>query len=574
MIRTGGELLLDVLQACGVEKIFCSPGTEWAPVWEGLARRQEQGNTSLTYINCRHEMLAVSMAQGYAETSGRIPAVLLHAGVGPLHGAMAIRNACAARAPMIIMGGETSEHWGDEEIRPQGFHWLGLLSDIGGPAAEVRNYVKWSNRVQSHDALVDSILRGYEIAAAAPRGPCFISVPAEVLLRQREFHDVVRPVLVVPLPVPAREDLAKVARQLLEARNPVIISEQAGKNPGVTAPLVALAELLTAPVYESMLPYASAFPRDHPLFQGMDNREALRQADAVLVLGGLTPWYPPKAGPGKDAHVIFLDEAPHQERLPHWGYRSDTTIAAEIEPTLKLLADIIGEQTGGKPVAEERKAGLQQKHDVMVAGLDEEAVKNKDAVPISPRWFVREARAALPDNAMIVDETIMHTRSINQYAAQPGHYIKAAYGGLGVGFGEALGVKLAHPEQPVVLMVGDGAFNYNPVLAGLGMSQEYGVPIFVMIFNNGGYKAMGMGHRMIYPEGAAIRQDTFYGVDITPAPDYAGLAQAFGAYGEKLESPSEIRTAIGRGLEHLAAGKTVVLDVVLGEHVFRPGGRR
>jgi len=133
MTISGGEIFLDLLQSYGVEYIFCSPGTEWTPVWEALLKRYAQGDNSLKYINCRHEMLAVSVAMGYAEVTGRLPAVLLHSGAGVLHGSMAIRNACIAKVPMVVFSGETYEHTGDAEVKPQGWHWLGLLSDIGGP---------------------------------------------------------------------------------------------------------------------------------------------------------------------------------------------------------------------------------------------------------------------------------------------------------------------------------------------------------------------------------------------------------------------------------------------------------
>jgi acetolactate synthase-1/2/3 large subunit len=115
-------------------------------------------------------------------------------------------------------------------------------------------------------------------------------------------------------------------------------------------------------------------------------------------------------------------------------------------------------------------------------------------------------------------------------------------------------------------MIGDGAFNYNPVPAGLGFAQEYGTPLLVIVFNNGGYQAMGMGHRFMYPEGAAVRRDDWYGVHINPAPDYARLAEAFGGYGEKLEDPAGIRAAVERCLAKVKSGRTALLDVVLGQH--------
>ena len=579
MAVTGGELLLELFKVCGIEHIFCSPGTEWAPVWEGLLKLREPGDKTFKYINCRDEILAVSMAQGYAEVTGRLPAVLLHASVGPLHGAMAMRNAYAARVPMIIFSGETCEHCGDEEVRAQGGHWLELLSDIGGPAALVKNYVKWANDVSSRDTLVDSVIRGSRIAMAAPRGPVFVSIPVEVLQKSRAGLDTLPPYPATAAAEPRSSDIREVARQLTGSRQPIIIAEHAGKHPGAVTRLTELAELLSVPVFESSLPYTSNFPKNHPLYQGSNVAEALQQADTVFVVSGTTPWYPPGAGPGKGAKIIMLDEAPLHERLPYWGYRIDMSIAADIEPALAALVSAVrAEIKGQKPSPDyrERLAHWREKHDSLMVQLEKEALAVKGNKPIATRWFLQVAKQTLPANAIILDETILHTRLIHQVLAEPGGYIKSAYGGLGVGLGESLGVKLANPDRPVVIMVGDGAFNYNPALAALGLGQEYGLPVFIIIFNNGGYQAMKFGHRLMYPQGAAASRDTYLGVDITPAPDYVKLAGAFGAYGERLEEPGEIAAALKRGLQQTAKGNTALLDLVLDRSfsmlpVRRPG---
>ena len=103
----------------------------------------------------------------------------------------------------------------------------------------------------------------------------------------------------------------------------------------------------------------------------------------------------------------------------------------------------------------------------------------------------------------------------------------------------------------MVLLIGDGAFNYNPVLAGLGLCQEYDMPILIVVMNNGGYMAMKSAHDLLYPEGYAARAGAYFGVDIAPAPEYAKLAAAFGAYGEKIERPEYIEQALGRGLAEM-----------------------
>lgn len=567
MTVTGGELLLDLLEACGVEYIFCSPGTEWTPVWEGLLKRQGQANTALKYINCRHEMLAISLAMGYAEITGRLPAVLLHASVGALSGALAMRNAYAARVPVMIFSGETCEHCGDGEARPQGGHWLGLLSDIGGPPALVKEYVKWSNPVKSRDSLIDSVSRGAQIAMTAPRGPVFLSIPTELLANSGGGAKIARPYPATPTVAPRQQDLEEVAAQLIRSREPIIIAEHAGKQPGAVEKLTELAELLSIPVFESRLSYRSSFPKSSPLYLGSDTAEAIKQADTVFVVGGLTPWYPPSAGPRDKARIIMLDESPLHTRLPYWGYRADLAITANIEPTLAALVDIVHADIARRkqtaPLFPERLEHWRAKHDKMMEQSESEALAGRDDRPIATRWFCHTTRKALPADAIILDETLTHTRLVQEYLAVPGGYIKSAYGGLGVGMGEAAGVKLARPDRPVVLMVGDGAFNYNPALAALGLYQEYRLPVFVIILNNGGYDTMKLGYRRFYPEGWAARRNTYLGVDIAPTPDYAKVAGAFGAYGEKLEDPADIEAAIKRGLTQTAQGRAALLDVIL-----------
>jgi len=154
-------------------------------------------------------------------------------------------------------------------------------------------------------------------------------------------------------------------------------------------------------------------------------------------------------------------------------------------------------------------------------------------------------------------------RLIHQYMAEPSQYIKSGYGCLGVGVGEAIGIKLALPGSPVVLFIGDGAFNYNPVLAGLGLCQEYQMAILMVVMNNGGYVAMKRAHDRLYPQGFAARGGAYFGVDIAPAPEYARLAEPFGAYGEKIEKPEEIEPALRRCLDQIEKGRAAILDVIL-----------
>lgn len=567
MVLSGGEILLDLMQKNNVEYIFCSPGTEWSSVWEGILKRQAQGDYSLKYINCRHEMLAVSMAMGYAESSGKLPAVLLHSGAGTLHGAMALRNAYVARVPMVVFSGETYEHSGEPGTRPQGPHWIGLLSDIGGPSSLVKGFTKWSHGVLSPDTLADAVYRGCRMARTAPQGPVFVSILSETLQSSHSWVPLSLPAPIEPPAMPDLQVLNEVAAQLSRSKHPVIIAENAGKRPGVTPRLVELAELLSAPLFESLFPFCSTFPKEHALYQGFDATSALQEADTVLVIGSTTPWYPPKSCMRPGMKIIWLDEASLHENLPYWGYQCNIALTVDIKQGLEALITAVRKQLEdqGKDsnAARERLELWRNRHKKMLETWKSEALAAEHNRPVSSKWLAFTASRVFPAGTLILDETMMHFRFINRYLASPGYYRRCGYGGIGVGLGEAAGTKLVNPDRPVVLFIGDGAFNYNPVPAALGLFQEYNLPVLIVIMNNGGYIAMKLIHNNLFPEGWSASHQNYLGVDIKPAPDYARLAEAFGAYGEKVEKPEDVEAALKRGLEHLNSGQAVILDITV-----------
>jgi acetolactate synthase-1/2/3 large subunit len=125
----------------------------------------------------------------------------------------------------------------------------------------------------------------------------------------------------------------------------------------------------------------------------------------------------------------------------------------------------------------------------------------------------------------------------------------------------SLGVKLSDPGKTVVALEGDGSFNYNPVHACFGLSQEYQIPFLTVLFDNRSYAAMKQ-HSMYYPEGYSVKEGKYYGVDI-PGPDYVKLTEAFGGYGEVVEDPAEVESALLRGLEQERSGRLALLDMII-----------
>ena len=193
----------------------------------------------------------------------------------------------------------------------------------------------------------------------------------------------------------------------------------------------------------------------------------------------------------------------------------------------------------------------------------EEIAHDEKSTTLTTRRFLHQLKGLLPESCFIVNEMVMHSSLAHRYLARPGSYLKVGSGGLGLGMGQAAGVKLAQQEQPLVFLVGDGTFNYNPVLAALGVCQEYRLPMLTVILNNGGYGAIAHTYHRLLPEGWAARHHEYLGVDIAPPPDYASIATAFGAAGYQITTAEDITPVITDAVKQLADNRAALVDVVL-----------
>ncbi len=554
------ECLLRVLRGMGVERIFASPGSDWAPLWEALARPCAPEEVP-DYISVRHEETAVAMASGYSKATGKLPAVVLHTTVGALHASMALRIALHERVPMVVLAGE-SIRFAEPPGPAVGRQWLRLLADTGGPAHLIERCVKWSFALNASAILPQTIQRACQLAMSAPRGPAFVSVPTEYLMETMAGA----PARTTSLPRPSAADpaaLDEIARELCQAKSPLIITEEAGRDPASVAALVDLAETLGAPVVEAWQPYYLNFPRDHPLYGGIVTdgiEQVVDRADAVLLADAVLPWHPPGALPGGGTKVFAIGEDPLRSRLPYWGIKTDQLAPGDLLASLRGLAErskrIVAR--GARAASIER---LRAQHEAQ--RLKERAVEDKPV--IDSRRVASELNAIVPDGVVVVNETITHRLELLRLLTklQPGGWYESSFGGLGVGIATALGVKHAQPSRTVVCTIGDGAFHYNPVPGSFGAAQEHGLPILVVLFNNAGYLSQKSDVVTYFPQGTAVRSGRFAGTSILPRPEYTKLAEAYGGYGERVERAADLRPALARGLQEVKNGRLALVDVVL-----------
>jgi hypothetical protein len=121
----------------------------------------------------------------------------------------------------------------------------------------------------------------------------------------------------------------------------------------------------------------------------------------------------------------------------------------------------------------------------MIEKRNAQQAEARKKTPIDPAWLCASLNAVMPDDTIYIDEVTTHTALLRQHLVwNKPQCLFTRQGGLGQGLGLSLGIKLAKPQRPVVTLIGDGAFLYNPALGSLGAARDYNLPIMAVIFNN------------------------------------------------------------------------------------------
>ncbi|MBB2943929.1 thiamine pyrophosphate-dependent acetolactate synthase large subunit-like protein [Actinoplanes lutulentus] len=547
----GGDAVISAFNAVGADYIFSSPGSEWAPVWESLARRHRDGLPCPHYLDLLHETVAVGMATGYALITRRAQGVLLHAGPGLLQGSMAVHGALLAGAPMVVTSSE-SITYGDGPGPDPGGQWYRNLSVVGGPHTLAAPFTKWSNQAASVHTLTTMITRSAELAARAPAGPVYLNIPLEVLLDEWDGPEP-KPLAAPGTTVSSAEDIQVVLELLAGAGNPVIVTETTGREPGGLEALVVFAETLGIPVVEPSSAVCVNFPRDHELHAGGDVEPFVDTADVIVLLNCRAPFYPPSRRPAT-AKIVVIDEVPQRPHIVYQVLNADHYLEGGVAATLREMAVRWTEQ------GLTREAGFAGSEPAAVRAAEEKAANNSTG--IDPVHLVATLRDLLGDDSVVVDETITHSRIVQRHLRRtaPDSYFYVQ-GGLGQGIAVALGVKLAAPDKQVVFTVGDGAFLYNPIVQSLQAAKANGLPVLILVFNNTEYRSMKMNHLRFYPQGAAVATGEFLGNDLSDQPELSAFAEPFGMHGEHVTAAEELVPALDRALKAVRNGTTAIVNV-------------
>jgi len=545
---SGKQAFLEILTREGVDVMFGNPGTTELPLMDGLARESR-----IRYVLALQESVAVGMADGYAQASGKLAAVNVHTSPGLGNAMGMLYDAHMAGSPILLTAGQHDHSMSLTEPI--------LWSDLP-PVA--RPYVKWSHEIARLEDLPRAVRRAAKTALAHPTGPVFISLPVDVLTAEREL-DLLEPTRVAPRIRGDRAAVEAAADLLVKAHRPILIAGDVIAHGDAHAEMAEVAELLGAPVYTECVPSTCSFPFTHPLYQGPfprlgpPIRSLLMQHDLIFSVGGdlFTLSLPSDVEPMPEGMpVIQLDVDPWQIGK---NYPAKVAILGDAKATLPDLAEALRRRLSpaDRKAAQARVAELGKAREASIDKFRKRAAAEAGRMPITPLALVAAVAEATPGDAVVVDESISSSAGLRNLlrSSDPRSFFGLRGGGIGWGLPAALGVKLALPQRPVVALVGDGSAMYT--IQSLWTAAHEAIPVVYVIFNNLSYRILKQRTHAL--KGFAAADDRYVAMDLVdPTIEFVELSRSLGVPGEMVEKTADVAPALRRGL---ASGGPYLVDV-------------
>jgi len=435
-----------------------------------------------------------------------------------------------------------------------------------------RPLVKWSSEVNRLADLPRLVHRAAKTALAPPTGPVFLSLPGDILRGDGDI-DLLAPTRVAPRLRGDRDAVEQAAALLAEAKRPVIMAGDAVAQSRAHPELVALAELLGAPVYAEFVPNTASFPASHPLFRGQmvrlapDVRKMLEQYDVLFSVGAdlFTLSLPSDVDPMPPGiKLIHLDVDPWELGK---NYPPAVAILGDPKATLPDITATLRERmsSGARGAARERLTHASQAIAAERAALKAKARALAGATPVQPLALLEAIGETLPKDAVVIEEALSSAPGIRSLikSDDPQSYFGLRGGGIGWGLPATMGVKVALPDRPVVGLIGDGSAMYT--VQGLWTAARYKIDAVFVIFNNTSYRILKQ--RLHNMRGLAEQADSYVGMELTdPKIDFVGLARSLGINAERAKTVHEATDLISHGLKN---GGALLIDVEL-DRSFKP----
>jgi acetolactate synthase I/II/III large subunit len=548
----GAEILIEALVHEGVDSIFGYPGGAVLHIYDELWRARDR----ITHYLVRHEQGAVHMAEGYARSSGRVGVALVTSGPGATNAITGIANAYMDSTPIVVITGQVP------------------LPLIGTDAFQEVDTVGITRPCVKHNYLVRDVSdlgaivhEAFYLAKSGRPGPVVIDIPKDVSAAQTHYSRLEK----VSFPhnetqgSPKAADLSRAASAIVRARRPVLYVGGGIVNSGAGDALVAFAEQLQLPVTPTLMGLGG-FPSSHPLSLGMLGMHgtyaanmAVAESDLLIAIGvrfddrvtGKLATFAPHA---KVIHVDIDPANVGKNRAPDLSLIADAR-----EALVALIAEVaafdhaeIVQSIAQRALWWDQLRSWQREQPLRFSGAGDQ---------IKPQHVIRELHRLTKGEAIIATDVGQHQMWAAQFYPFNRQRQWITSGGLGaMGFGvpAAIGAQLAFRDQLVVAVVGDGGFQMtNQELA---TAIQYDLPVKVVIMNNGYLGMVRQWQEMFYDR-------AYSEVDLSVAPDFVKLAEAYGAFAARATKPEDLSEVLEAGLSHRGVA---VIDVVVSkeENVF------
>jgi len=533
MMRSGAQIVLDVLKEEGRRVIFGYPGGAVIPLYDALYDEREYFN----HIRTSHEQGAIHAADGYARATGETSVAFVTSGPGATNAVTGIATAYMDSVPMVIICGQVP----NSLLGRDSFQEV----DITGITLPI---TKHNFLVRELDKLAETLREAFRIAANGRPGPVLVDIPKDVFINTCEYTPATAKAPKTALDKPGVGDIDDVARRINDAQRPVIYAGGGVTIAGANSQLWKLCEWGNIPVVNTLMGLGN-FPRKNAHSLGLVGMHGSREAnlaithsDLVIAIGarfsdrviGKVDRFAP------DADIVHID-------IDH------TEIGKNKNTHISLLGDMqwILEQLIQRVQPLNRRAW----HETIKSFRQPGGVDRSELIPEN---ILKMVSSVAGDDAIVATDVGQHQMWVAQFwpFQKPRQFITSGgLGTMGFGLGAALGAKLGRPDVPVVLVTGDGSFRMNAME--MATLSEYKIPVLIVLLNN---QALGMVRQW-----QKMFQDGRYSETcVDQNVDYVKLASAFGIEGVRVQSLGELEEAMK--LPELFQ-KPILVEVVIGKDI-------
>jgi len=548
-MMTGADIFVNALIAEGVEHVFGFPGGAVLHIYDAIFKQDK-----FQHILVRHEQGAVHAADGYARSSGKPGVALLTSGPGATNGITGIATAYLDSTPLVVFTGQV----------PTSLIGNDAFQEVDSVGIS-RPCVKHNFLVRDVSELAITIKKAFYIATTGRPGPVLVDIPKDVTANRAvfEYPKTIEMRSYKPVVVGESGQIRRAAEMILSAKRPVIYTGGGVVLSNGAKELTQFTRLLGYPITQTLMGLGT-YPATDPQFIGMlgmhgtyEANMAMYECDTLIAIGArfddrvtgdLEKFCP-------YAKIVHLDIDPSSISK---NVRVDIPIVGAVDRVLQDLIQVIKEM-GQQPDSDALATWWGQ--------IDTWRATNclrydRNSELIKPQLVIEKLHELTQGNAFITSDVGQHQMFVAQFYKfnQPRHWINS--GGLGtMGFGlpAAMGVQMAHPNDTVICVTGEGSIQM--CIQELSTCKQYDLPIKIIMLNN---RYLGMVRQW---------QELFYDkryshTYVDALPDFMKLADSYGHVGMRIEKPSEVEGALK---EALAIKESLVfMDFLIdqGENVY------